>query len=60
MDCRVRVRVQQRLSISTHAILRASVRNVKRVREKKKLIKKSVVEGANKWPKSGLHAKVNR
>ena len=38
VDCSVRI--QRCLSISTRTILRASVRNVNRVREKKKLIKK--------------------
>ena len=38
VDCNVRI--QRCLSVSTRTILRASVRNVNRVREKKKLIKK--------------------
>ena len=38
VDCSVRI--QRCLSVSTRTILRARVRNVNRVREKKKLIKK--------------------
>ena len=38
VDCNVRI--QRCLSVSTRTILRASVRNVNHVREKKKLIKK--------------------
>ena len=38
VDCSVRI--QRCLSVSTRTILRASVRNVNHVREKKKLIKR--------------------